>query len=149
MILREVEWEHLDSVAMRRGQRVDLDQRYGGPDSEPGPHPSAADITVLFVAYADTGEPIGSGALRELDAEHAEIKRMFVDPAHRGSGVAPAILARLELFARQRGWARLVLETGHRQPDAVRFYEREGYRSIPRFGYYTDSANSLCFEKVL
>jgi putative acetyltransferase len=42
-----------------------------------------------------------------------------------------------------------VLETGHRQPDAVRFYEREGYSSIPKFGYYIDSANSLCFEKVL
>ncbi|MDJ0333810.1 GNAT family N-acetyltransferase [Salinibacterium sp. G-O1] len=149
MIVREVEWGHPDSVAMRKGQRLDLDQRYGSPDSEPGPHPTAADITMFFVAYADDGEPIGSGALRKLDDEHAEIKRMFVHPAHRGSGAGPAILARLEQFARDRQWKRLVLETGHRQPDAVRFYEREGYSGIPKFGYYVDSPNSLCFEKVL
>ena len=149
MIVREVPWEHPDSVAMRKGQRLDLDQRYGSPDSEPGPHPSAEDISVLFVAYTDDGEAIGSGALRQLDDQHAEIKRMFVSPAHRGSGAAGAILSRLEEFARGRGWHRLVLETGHRQPDAVRFYEREGFRPIPTFGYYVDSARSLCFEKVL
>ncbi|MBG6055005.1 GNAT superfamily N-acetyltransferase [Salinibacterium sp. CAN_S4] len=149
MIVREVEWDHPDSVAMRVGQRLDLDVRYGSPDSEPGPHPTAADITVFFVAYTDDGEAIGSGALRRLDDEHAEIKRMFVEPAHRGSGAASAILRRLEEFARERHWHRLVLETGHRQPDAVRFYEREGFHGIPTFGYYVDSANSLCFEKVL
>ncbi len=147
--IREVPWEHPDSVAMRKAQRVDLDIRYGSPDSEPGPHPTAVDITVFFVAYTDDGEAIGSGALRQLDDQHAEIKRMFVLPAHRGSGAASAILARLEQFARERHWVRLVLETGHRQPDAVRFYEREGYRRIPRFGYYVDSTHSLCFEKLL
>ena len=149
MIVREVEWEHPDSVAMRTGQRLDLDVRYGSPDSEPGPHPTADDISVFFVAYTDDGEAIGSGALRKLDDQHAEIKRMFVEPAHRGSGAASAILRRLEEFARERHWHRLVLETGHRQPDAVRFYEREGFHPIPKFGYYVDSQHSLCFEKVL
>jgi putative acetyltransferase len=149
VIVREVEWEHPDAVAMRVGQRLDLDVRYGSPDSEPGPLPTADDITVFFVAYADGGEAVGSGALRQLDDAHGEIKRMFVQPSHRGSGAASAILRRLEESARGRGWDRLVLETGHRQPDAVRFYEREGYHRIPKFGYYIDSANSLCFEKVL
>ena len=73
---------------------------------------------------------------------------MFVTPAHGGSGAASAILRRLEEFARERDWHRLVLETGHRQPDAVRFYEREGFRPIPKFGFYVDSQHSLCFEKV-
>lgn len=149
MIVHQVPWEHPDSIAMRKGQRRDLDVRYGGPESEPGPHPTADDITVFFVAYTESGEPIGSGALRQLDASHAEIKRMFVQPAHRGSGAASAILNQLEQFGRERGWDRLVLETGDRQPDAVRFYEREGYRPIPKFGYYLDSPNSLCFEKML
>jgi putative acetyltransferase len=149
MIVREVEWEHPDAVAMRVGQRLDLDVRYGSPDSEPGPLPTATDITVFFVAYSDDGEAIGSGALRQLDDSHGEIKRMFVQPSHRGSGAASAILRRLEEFARVQRWDRLVLETGDRQPDAVRFYEREGYHRIPRFGYYMDSPLSLCFEKVL
>jgi GNAT superfamily N-acetyltransferase len=149
MILRQLEWGHPDSVALRAAQRLDLDARYGGPDSEPGPHPTADDITVFFAAYDDAGTAVGCGALRKLDEEHGEIKRMFVQPASRGSGAAAAILRRLEEYARQLGWTRLVLETGHRQPDAVRFYEREGYRSIPPFGYYADSPNSLCYEKIL
>jgi GNAT superfamily N-acetyltransferase len=149
VIVREVEWEHPDSVALRKAQRVDLDARYGGPESEPGPHPTAADITVFFVAYTDEGEPVGCGALRQIDDDHAEIKRMFVQPAARGSGAATAILQRLEEFAREKHWSRLVLETGNRQPDAIRFYEREGYTSIPKFGYYVDSPYSLCYEKKL
>lgn len=149
MIVREVEWEHPDSVALRAAQRVDLDARYGGPESEPGPHPTASDITVFFVVYTDNGEPIGCGALRQLDDEHGEIKRMFVEPAHRGSGAARAVLARLEEFAREAHWRRLVLETGVLQPEAIRFYEREGYHRIPAFGYYIDSPISLCFEKEL
>ncbi len=102
--VREVDWGHPDSVALRKAQRVDLDARYGGPESEPGPHPTADDITVLFVAYTDDGEPVACGALRQLDEEHGEIKRMFVEPAHRGSGAATAVLARLEEFARAAGW---------------------------------------------
>ncbi len=149
MIVLEVEWGHPDSVALRKAQRVDLDARYGGPESEPGPHPTAADITVFFVAYTDEGEPVGCGALRGLDDDHAEIKRMFVQPEARGSGAATAILARLEEFARGEHWSRLVLETGNRQPDAIRFYEREGYTPIPKFGYYVDSEFSLCYEKKL
>ncbi|MGV8895133.1 MAG: GNAT family N-acetyltransferase [Rhodoglobus sp.] len=149
MIVREVGWEHPDAIAMRRGQRADLDARYGSPDSEPGPRPTADDITVFFVAYTDDGAPVGSGALRQLDEKHGEIKRMFVQPSHRGSGAATAVLSRLEQFARERHWQRVVLETGPLQPDAVRFYEREGYQSIPKFGYYADDPGSLCFEKVL
>ena len=42
-----------------------------------------------------------------------------------------------------------VLETGDEQPDAIRFYEREGFTRIPNFGYYVDSPYSVCFEKTL
>ena len=53
------------------------------------------------------------------------------------------------IAALQRGWSRLVLETGTGQPDAVRFYTREGFTPIPKFGYYADSADSLCYGKTL
>jgi putative acetyltransferase len=146
--LREVEWEHPDSVALRGAQRAELTERYGTPDSEPGPAPTADDVTYFVVAYRD-GEPVGCGGLRAIDDSHGEIKRMFVAPTHRGSGVSIAVLSRLEDEARSRGWIRLVLETGDGQPDAIRFYEREGYTRIPNFGHYADSALSVCFEKGL
>ena len=34
-------------------------------------------------------------------------------------------------------------------PETVRFYEREGYRRIPCFGYYADAPQSLCYERAL
>jgi putative acetyltransferase len=74
---------------------------------------------------------------------------MFVAPAVRGSGVSRAILAALEAAARDRGWTRLVLETGTGQPDAIRFYTREGYAPIERYGHYADAELSLCFGKTL
>lgn len=149
MILRQVSFNHPDSVALRSEQRAEIERRYGNPDSEPGPAPTSDDIAAFVVAYDDKGTAIGCAGLRERDASEAEIKRMFVLPAHRGTGVSTALLGELEQFGRERGYTRLVLETGTEQPDAVRFYEREGFTRIPNFGYYVGSAHSLCYEKVL
>lgn len=149
MIVRAVDWDDAAGVALRAAQRAEIAARYGTDDSEPGPAPTSADIAAFFVAFDDDGAPLGCGALRELGAAHGEIKRMFVVPGARGSGVSTAILERLELFALDRGWSRLVLETGAGQPDAIRFYTREGFAPIDRFGHYADSADSLCFGKTL
>ncbi|MGN6326638.1 GNAT family N-acetyltransferase [Pseudolysinimonas sp.] len=142
-----VPWGDPDGSALRDAQRVELDTRYGA-DTEPGPKPSADDIALFLVARLD-GEAVGCGALRSIDAEHGEIKRMYVAPPARGAGVSRAVLAALEAAARERGWTRLVLETGTLQPDAIRFYTREGYEPIERFGHYAESATSLCFGKAL
>jgi putative acetyltransferase len=146
MEIRAVDWNASDGARLRAAQEAEVSARYGVPDSEPGPKPNADSITVFFVAY-DGAEPVGCGALRAIDDRHGEVKRMYVVPERRGSGVAVSILRALETDARTRGWERLVLETGVEQPDAVRFYEREGYTRIPNFGYYADSPISLCYEK--
>jgi GNAT superfamily N-acetyltransferase len=147
-VIRQVDWDHPHAAALRAAQRAEIDERYGTPDSEPGIAPSASDITAFFVAYVGD-EPAGCGGLRRLDDDHAEIKRMFVARAHRGSGISTAIVRELERYGREAGWSRLALETGDRQPDAVRFYEREGFTRIPNFGHYVDSESSLCFGKAL
>ena len=149
MRVDEVAWDHPAAVALRAAQRDEIALRYGTPDSEPGPAPTADDITVFFVAFADDDTPLGCGGLRQRDDTEAEIKRMFVDPRHRGTGVSTAVLGRLEQYGREQGWQRLVLETGTEQPDAIRFYTREGYEPIPLFGYYIGSEISLCFAKPL
>lgn len=149
MRIERVTWDHPASVSLRAAQRAEIELRYGTPDSEPGPAPTGGDITAFFVAFGVDDEALGCGGLRQLDASEAEVKRMFVAPSSRGTGVSTAILARLEQEGRDRGYARLVLETGDQQPDAIRFYTREGYTRIPNFGYYADSDASLCFEKKL
>ena len=145
----EVDFDNPAAAALRQAQRDEIAIRYGRPDSEPGPAPTADDITAFFVAFDENDNPLGCGGLRQRSDTEAEIKRMFVAPEHRGSGVSTAILQRLEQYGRERGWARLVLETGDQQPDAIRFYTREGYERIPNFGYYVDSSYSLCFAKAL
>lgn len=145
--IAEHEWDHADAVALRAAQRAEIDSRYG-PGSEPGPAPTAADVAVFLVAYAE-GAAAGCGALRQLDETSAEIKRMYVVPALRGQGVSVAVLRALESRAVELGWLTLKLETGPKQPEAVRFYERSGYTRIPNFGHYAGHEDSLCFQRDL
>ncbi|MEV8114622.1 GNAT family N-acetyltransferase [Streptomyces xiamenensis] len=148
--IEDMAWEDPEGAALRAGQRAELDARYGCDDHEPGAAPSAADIDVFLVARdRATRAALACGALRRLDAGSAEVKRMYVAPGARGTGVATAVLRALEAAALERGWATLRLETGTLQPDAERFYRREGYREIPQFGAYIGSRISVCYERVL
>lgn len=144
-----VPWDDPDAVALRLGQRREIAARYATPDSEPGTPPSADDIAVFALVRDDDGTAVGCGGLRDLGDGLGEVKRMFVRPENRGSGAAGALLRTLEDWARERGWTSLRLETGDRQPDAVRFYTKAGYGPIAAFGAYADAPGSLCFERVL
>ena len=147
--IEERAWDDAAGEDLRTAQRAELDLRYGSDDHEPGAAPSAADIDVFVIAVSPDGRAVGCGALRRLDEASAEVKRMYVEPASRGSGVAAALLRTLKEKARDRGWTTLRLETGPAQPDAIRFYEREGYRPIPLYGVYVGSDLSLCYERAL
>ncbi|MFJ2738575.1 GNAT family N-acetyltransferase [Streptomyces sp. NPDC087440] len=149
MKTEEVSWDDPAATALRARQRTEIAERYGTPDSEPGTPPSAEDIAVFLVARTEDGTAVGCGGLRDLGAGIGEVKRMYVAPDQRGAGVATAVLAALEEWARSRGWTRLRLETGLAQPDAVRFYTRSGYRRIPNFGSYEGLSTSLCYEREL
>ncbi|WP_341953143.1 GNAT family N-acetyltransferase [Salinibacterium sp. TMP30] len=146
--LRSVPFEHADSVMLRSAQRAELTARYKTEDSEPGVKPNSDSVVVFLIAYVD-GIPAGCGGLRELDNGGFEIKRMYVTPAQRGTGIAIAVLRGLEEWARAQSAAELVLETGTAQPDAMRFYEREGYNRIDNFGAYTGEDLSVCYSKAL
>ena len=102
---------------------------------------------VFVVGYA-AGEPVACGALRR-EGEAAEIKRMYVAPACRGRGFARTILAFLEAEAGRRGFARAILETGIRQPEAIGLYRSAGWREIQCWGAYADEPVSRCFAKDL
>ncbi|WP_460766758.1 GNAT family N-acetyltransferase [Nocardiopsis nanhaiensis] len=144
-----VPWDDPEATGLRDGQRREIAERYGTPDSEPGTPPSAGDMAVFAVVRDADGVAVGCGGLRDLGDGFGEVKRMYVRPESRGSGAAAALLHTLEEWARGRDWKCLRLETGDRQPDAVRFYTRSGYTPIPAFGAYADEPSSLCFERVL
>lgn len=142
-------WDDPAGVHLRAKQRDEVLLRYGGEDTEPGVHPTADDIAVFLIAFDDAGTPTGCGALRRLDDTSAEVKRMYVEKSARGTGVATAVLRALEQAAVDRGWTTVRLETGTGQPDAIRFYEREGYTPMPLYGDYIGSEVSLCYQRVL
>lgn len=94
-------------------------------------------------------EPAGCGALRPIEGGVGEIKRMFVAPEFRGRGIAGGIVRALEEIALSRGWKTVRLESGVRQPEANRVYERAGFLRIPCWGKYAECALSVCFEKQM
>jgi len=102
-----------------------------------------------FVICRDESRSIGCGAFRPVDRTVAEVKRMFVEHAYRGKGIAKAILQHLEAEMRRQGFETSVLETGAKQPEAIGLYRSMGYFPIPAFGAYVDCKYSCCFAKGL
>ena len=108
----------------------------------------AAPDALFAVARDDDGVAIACGAML-LAGERGELKRFYTVPAHRGRGVAKALLAFLEAECSSRGCLELALETGIRQPEAVAFYARSGYAECGPFGNYVDDPNSVFMRKTL
>ena len=103
----------------------------------------------FVIVYLDT-EPVGCGALRLLDAETAELKRMYVSPEVRGMGLGRRLVTALEAEALTLGVRQLVLETGIRQDAALALYRATGFRSIPLYGEYCLSPDtSICLGKAI
>lgn len=139
------------AAAMIEALNAELTERYpedGATHFSLDPDEVGSGRGAFLVAFAGA-EPIGCGAVRRLDSSTAEIKRMYVAPAARGSGVGRRMLDALIEQARQLGVSRVVLETGHRQQEAIALYEGSGFERIPAFGEYVDSPLSVCLAKVL
>jgi putative acetyltransferase len=112
------------------------------------PEETAEGRGAFLVARID-GVPVACGAIRRIDGETAEIKRMYVSPEARGRGVSRRVLSALEAEAARLQAKRIVLETGPRQHAAIAHYERTGFQRIPAFGEYIGSPLSICMEKRL
>ena len=107
------------------------------------------DITV-FSARID-GEIVGVGAIRKLDAHHAELKSMHTLAKSRGSGVGKAMVAHIEDFAKRSGIERISLETGTNETfrPARELYNSLGYESCEAFGDYVLSEDNTCMTKLI
>lgn len=101
---------------------------------------------VFLLALAD-GKPAGFGGVRYLDTEIAEVKSMYVSPAHRGSGLGRLILARLDEIALEHGCRAVRLDTSDYLTPAVGLYRSAGYREVP--AYNENPKADLWFERSL
>ena len=104
---------------------------------------------VAFFVIRHDGMPAGCGGIQLFGTAYGEIKRMYVRPQFRGSGLGKLMLQHLADYAQQQGVAVLRLETGIHQAEAIGLYERCGFRRIPPFGDYQEDPLSVFYEKPL
>ncbi|HRH41103.1 MAG TPA: GNAT family N-acetyltransferase [Pyrinomonadaceae bacterium] len=105
-------------------------------------------IKYVVVAY-ENEVAVGCGAIKSFDGNSMEVKRMFVPLESRGKGIASKVLQELEKWTAELDYAKCVLETGYKQPEAIALYRKNGYSQIPNYGQYIGMDNSICFEKVI
>jgi ribosomal protein S18 acetylase RimI-like enzyme len=108
----EAEWE---------SERADLAGHYGAP------------FGAIVLALVD-GIPAGCVVIRGLAGDVCEMKRLFVRPAFQRMGIARAMVGKLARLARARGYARMRLETGALQTEALSLYASLGFeRTAPYY----------------
>ncbi|MCV7402425.1 GNAT family N-acetyltransferase [Mycobacterium fragae] len=129
-------------------------QRYGGT---PQTHLTWLPVPTVELAPPDGGlvigvlddKPVTGGAFRRYDAHTVEFKRIWTDHAHRRRGYAKALMAVLEAESAARGYRRVYLITGNRQPEAEAMYDNLGYsrldEPLPSWGPF----RPIAFEKWL
>jgi len=127
---------------------ADLNSRYGIVQAQYVQFNSLATVDAAVVAYL-RGQPIGCGCYRRMDESTTEIKRMCVRPENRGRGAAARLLAELENWAIEAGFTQAILETGIKNPEAIRFYTKSGYSRTENYGQYVGMENSVCMAKSL
>ena len=100
----------------------------------------------IFLVLADEDQIIGTGAIRKLDAEICELKRLWLLFEYHGQGLGYRMIQELFTFARAKGYQRVRLETDRdHQNRAYDFYKRLGFYEIPP---YSDE-NELAMEMAL
>jgi putative acetyltransferase len=106
---------------------------------------------VTFVSLRVDGELLAVGALKQLSDDHAELKSMHTAARARGRGLGGAVLDHLVGMARDRGVARVSLETGSMDAfgPARSLYARAGFRPCEPFGAYRPSPSSTFMTLAL
>ena len=138
--------ENKDFIELVRHLDAELAIRDGDDHAFYAQFNKIAKLKYVVLAHED-GKALGCGAIRALDSGEIEVKRMFVPLESRGKGIATLVLLELENWARELSYTRCVLETGLKQPEAIRLYEKNGYERIPNYGQYVDVGSSVCFGK--
>jgi len=140
--------ENQDFIKLVKNLDTELTKRDGDDHTFYDQFNKIDQIKHVVVLY-DHGKPAGCGAIKEIEPQVMEIKRMYTSPEKRGTGIATMILSELEKWAAELTYEKCVLETGKKQPEAIELYKKNGFQLIPNYGQYAEIENSLCFQKKL
>ena len=106
---------------------------------------------ITFWSVWDDDRVVGCGAIKRLDADHAELKSMRTATARKRSGIASLLLEHIIAEARQMGFLRLSLETGSAEffRPARSLYEKFGFRYCEPFADYQTSPHNVFLTRAL
>ncbi|MEZ0069668.1 putative acetyltransferase [Streptacidiphilus sp. MAP12-20] len=106
---------------------------------------------VTFWSVYDGDALVGCGAVKRLDAEHAELKSMRTDTTRKRSGIASFLLGHIIDEARAMGFTRLSLETGSTEffQPARSLYAKFGFEPCAPFGDYRPDPHSAFLTRAL
>jgi GNAT superfamily N-acetyltransferase len=127
-----------DVRAAQAAYLAEIARRFGRPLD---PWNQGAVAPALSLLVVDGRRPVGCGALRQIEADVGEIKRMWLHPDVRGLGLGARLLAALESAARQARQRELRLDTNERLGEAIALYEAAGYRRIERYNDNPDATH--------
>lgn len=141
---------YADAVRLASAMSEEMKLRYDDDEGASPAHPE--DFLPpygVFMVGAVEGQDVACGGLRLLEPGVGEIKRMYVDPDHRGKGLSRQLLVALLEHARAAGLGEVRLETGTLQPEAIGLYVSEGFLPIAAYGHFADHPQTLCYALVL
>ena len=102
----------------------------------------------LLIAEQD-GEVIGCVALKRLDEQRCEMKRLFVDARAHGNGAGQALAEAIVRRARLIGYAKMMLDTGPKQIEAQTLYRKLGFRDAkPYYSMPSELRQWLVFMEL-
>lgn len=101
----------------------------------------------IFVIAELEDKIVGCGAIRPITNTIGEVKRMY--SKFPGQKIGQTILAFLEDKAKTIGYTDLILETRVKNEEAIQFYQKQGYKTIPNYGKYIDRPEAICLGKSL
>lgn len=101
------------------------------------------------VLIMEDGKAVACGGFKEYEPGTAEIKRVFTKADCRNRGYGKSIMKALEKRALNRGYTKLILETGVLLKEAMRMYTAIGFHVIKNYGQYISMPESVCMGKKL
>ncbi len=127
-----------DDLAKKNGEKNSFLKQFNNVDK----------INHVIVIYKDE-VAVGCGAFKIYDKNTIEIKRMFVDQYYRNNGFATMVLRELINWAKDLNFSFAILETGDKMHEAIKLYQKEGFKRIPNYPPYDNEVTSRCFKKFL
>jgi putative acetyltransferase len=131
--------EPLEEIIQRfdaRGELRDVDEFQS----------SYLDRQGLFLVALDQGQVIGTGAIRRLEGDTAELKRLWLLETYHGQGIGYRLMQTLLSYARREGYKQVRLLTDRRQVRAIHFYQQVGFHPID---CHSADANDVCLQMAI